>query len=268
MAATIESMVKRQVGKVLRQGQRFERFDQLRQRHFWSSYLFALGAGGVIQAGIYDIFRTVTSKIGQGYSVPLTLRETNWANENRIPDNQNLAIQEIGVTILRPPSVSGTNANGSGTATHVPSGSIYDSLSSSIKSGVNPVRPVHTDDAANVLYGTILGMTYLTNFVPLGLCADFSQSAGTYAQEQLVRVRDDLTTQAAQPNMGDPSNGIPAAAFRRKFRVPYLLQHGETAGMGLKVERPITLKSLAEGGNGWVEVRVDWWAVESFVEKS
>jgi hypothetical protein len=114
----------------------------------------------------------------------------------------------------------------------------------------------------------VLGISYLTNFVPLGLCADFSQSGGTYAQEQRVRVRSDLTTQTALPNMGDPMNGVPAAAFRRKLRIPYLLQHGETTGFALDVQRAIPLNTLAQGGTGWLEVRVDYWAIESFVEKS
>jgi hypothetical protein len=38
--------------------------------------------------------------------------------------------------------------------------------------------------------------------------------------------------------------------------------------MRLNVPREIETLSLAEGGIGWFEVHVDWWAVESFVEKS
>ncbi len=268
MATSLKQMIANQESKVLRQGQRFERFDQIRQRHFWSTYLFAVGGGNAIASGRYPLFTTVPGAIGQGYSVPLTTRETNVANGGRIADNQNIAIQEIGVTIMRPPAVSTDADNGSGTASNVPSGSIYGSLASGIKSAINPQRPTHTDDAANVLYGMVLGMTYLTNFVPLGYCADFSQSAGVYAQEQRVRVRDELTTEDALPNMGDPSNGVPAAAFRRKLGIPILLQHGETAGMALDVPRAITLLTTAQGGAGWLEIRVDWWAIESFVEKS
>jgi hypothetical protein len=35
-------------------------------------------------------------------------------------------------------------------------------------------------DAQSILYGTVLEFQFLTNNVPLGLCADFSQSAGCY----------------------------------------------------------------------------------------
>jgi hypothetical protein len=75
--------------------------------------------------------------------------------------------------------------------------------------------------------------------------------------------------------MGDPTNGVPAAAFRRKLEVPIMLQHGEAMGMVIQFPRNVpTLRASVvvqdpdQGGAGWVQVRVDWWATESFVEKS
>lgn len=257
MPYSLKRMVSQQVDRVLRRGQRFDAFDQIRQRHFWSTRLFAVGAGNPIAAGAYEIFSNTPGQTGQGYPVPLTGRETNWLNANRVPDNQNFAITEIGVSVVRPPPDDGVNS---------PADGIFSALTAPIQALINGTRVTHPDDAASVLYGSVLEFSFLTNSVPLGLCADFSQSSGTYAQEE--ELRGDSVNTPNIPWMGDPSNGVPAAAFRRKLEVPILLQHGENMGMRLRFPRAATLKTLAEGGAGWLEVRVDWWATESFVEKS
>jgi hypothetical protein len=264
-------MVASQVEKVLTRGQRFERFDQLRQRHFWSNYFFAPGAGNDIAAGPYDIFRIQTGQGGQGYPAGITLtdRETNWRGNGRVPDNQNFVIQEIGVTIGRPPAVD-TNTPKTGQPQDAPVNSIYAALDPAIQALIAGNRMIHPQDAQLILNGLVLEMGFLTNNVPIGLCADFSQSAGCYAQ---MRAADQagFTPAALQDEenfMGDPTNGVPAAAFRRKLEVPILLQHGEAMGMRLNAHRPITTTDLANGGTGWFEVRVDWWASESFVEYS
>lgn len=262
MVQSLKGMVQKQVTRVLERGQRLERFDQLRSRHFWSSYLFAYGAGNQIAPGAYDIFKATPSMTGQGYptNVPLSLRETNWLNAGRVPDNQNFVITEIGVTVLRPPAL---DANGAaGVPAFPPSTGIWANLSPAIQALIAQNSPVHYADAARILQGTVLEMQFLTNAVPLGLCSDFSQSAG--ARMHITRV----SAAAAISVGGDPVNGVPAAAFRRKLEVPILLQHGETMGMRLNIHRPIQTLTLAEGGAGWAEVRVDWWAHESFAEKS
>jgi hypothetical protein len=264
---SLKNMVDRQVGKVLERGSRFKRFDQIRNRHFWSTYLFAPGAGNSIAANGYNIFAVPTGLSGQGYptNVPLTLRETNWRNAQRIPDNQNFAVTEIGVAIHRiPPS----DASGSaGVPAHAPTDGIFANLPSGIQALVNPNAPMHPLDAASLLYGLVLEMSYLTNNIPIGWCADFSQSGGVHAFEE--RVNQLGGGQDSPPViMGDPTNGVPCAAFRRKLDIPILLQHGETASMTLRAPRSIPTLSLAEGGTGCFEVKVDWWAVESFVEKS
>lgn len=256
---TLQNVVNKQVLKVLERGQRFSSFDQVRQRHFWSNYLFAYGAGNAIAAGPYDIFRLTASMQGQGYPVPLTARETDWRGVGRVPDNQNFVISEIGVSVIRPPAESSVDAD------H-PANGIFENLPAGIQALINPRRAVAPQDAAGVLYGMNLEMSYLTNNVPLGYCADFSQSAGIYAQQE--EVQEDIAGAADGPFIGDPSNGVPAAAFRRKLEVPILLQHGEAMGMRLVAHRPISTLTLDQGGAGWLEVRVDWWATESFVERS
>lgn len=263
MARSLKQMVQKQVTEVLRRGKRLERFDQLRSRHFWSSYLFAPGAGNPIPAGQYDVFKAIPSQTGQGYptNIPLTQRETNWLNAGRVPDNQNFVITEIGVTLKRPPPVDGPQ----GVPVNAPSMGIWANLPPATQALVNQGAQTHPNDAASILMGTVLEMQFLTNSVPLGLCGDFSASSGVLASEAI-----ELGTEAVPVITagGDANNGVPAAAFRRKLEVPILLQNGENMGMRFNVHRPIDTLSIAEGGTGWFELRVDWWAHESFVEKS
>jgi hypothetical protein len=270
---SLKGMVERQITKVLERGQRYGSFDQIRQRHFWSSYLFAGFAGTSIPAGPYELFRTIPGTIGQGYNIPLTIRETNWLGQGRVPDNQNFAIVELGVTIGRPPANPQGSPHVAGAAfTNAPANGIAASMTAGQFAAINGLAPVLPVDAQSILYGTVLEMGFLTNSVPLGLCADFSQSAGCYGMttSPYTNVASNAartTTQEVLPP-GDPTNGIPAAAFRRKLEVPILLQHGESMFMRLNVPRAIPIQSLANGSSGWFELRVDWWATESFAENS
>ncbi len=271
---SLKGMVEKQVQRVLERGQRFGRFDQIRQRHFWSSYLFAGFAGTSIPSGTYEIFKTIPGSIGQGYNIPLTVRESNWLGAGRVPDNQNFAITEIGVTVTRPPANPQGVPHVPGAAfTSAPSNGIAASMSAGQVAAINGLAPVLPMDAQGILYGTVLEFSFLTNNVPLGLCSDFSQSGGSfgfatspYINAAVSANRAGNVGEALPP--GDPTNGIPAAAFRRKLEVPILLQHGENMGMRLNVPRAIPIQSLANGSSGWFEIRVDWWASESFVENS
>lgn len=272
---SLKSMVDKQVARVLERGSRMERFDQLRSRHFWSSYLFLRDPStGQIPSGQYDIFKVVPGGVGQGYptNVPLSLRETNWLNGGRVPDNQNFVITEIGVTVKRPPAV---DANGSqGVPANAPTNGIWANLTSAQQAQITggaQLTEVTPQDAQAILYGTVLEMSFLTNNVPLGLCADFSQSAGAY---QFMGGQGLGTAPVGWA--GDSLNGVPAAAFRRKLEVPIMLQHGENMGMRLNIPRNIDVmapsvtvgKTTTVFGSCWFELRVDWWAHESFVEKS
>jgi hypothetical protein len=283
VAASLQQMVDSQIAKVLERGQRYGRFDQIRQRHFWSSYLFAGYAGGSIPAGPYDIWKIPQGQQGQGYPIPLTTRETNWLGAGRIPDNQNFVITEIGVTLKRPPATrQGTvdvgvftpaATGGAPFDPAAPRNGIAANLMPNQALAINGMAPILPADAQAILYGTILEFGFLTNSVPLGFLADFSQSAGNYSFASSMfdttnSPPDHNVATTGRQNAGDPSNGIPAAAFRRKLEVPILLQHGESQFMRLNVPKAIPIHSLADGSTGWFEVRVDWWASESFAEKS
>jgi hypothetical protein len=275
MPVTLSAIVDKQVQKVLRRGQRMANFDQIRQRHFWSTYLFVADpATNKIAAGTYDLFKTIPGASGQGYptNLNLTLRETNWLNAGRVPDNQNFAIMELGVRITNPP-LERIAAQGP-----VDGSGIYNALTPAQQTYISragAARPLSGQDMASIAYGGVLEMSFLTNNVPLGLLADFSQSAGIFAPPNQYAPSDVSATPGALFNTS-LTNGIPAAAFRRKLDIPILLQHGENMGMRINFARPVTLNSPAAktantaggGGTGWAEVRVDWWAIESFVEKS
>lgn len=275
MPVTLNAIVDKQVQKVLKRGARMSNFDQIRQRHFWSTYLFVADpANNRISAGTYDLFKTIPGASGQGYptNLNLTLRETNWLNAGRVPDNQNFAIMEIGVQIRNPP-LERIAAQGA-----VDGSGIYNALTTAQQTYITragAARPMTGQDMAAIAYGGVLEMSFLTNNVPLGLLADFSQSAGIIAPANQYAANDLAVSPGAIFNT-NLSNGIPAAAFRRKLDIPILLQHGENMGMRINFARPVTLNSPAVktanaaggGGSGWAEVRVDWWAIESFVEKS
>jgi len=269
----LQKSVQRQITRVLERGVRFGSFDQVRQRHFWSTYLFAGFAGTSIPAGPYDIFKAIPGGIGQGYSIPLTTRETNWLGAGRVPDNQNFAITELGVTITRPPQNPQGSPHVPGAAfSNAPANGIAASMTAGQVAAINGLAPILPVDAQSILYGTVLEFTFLTNSVPLGLCADFTQSGGVYGWTTSPYINADVDCARAAPTEalppGDPTNGVPGAAFRRKLEIPILLQHGETASMRLNVPKAIPIQSLANGSSGWFEMRVDWWATESFVNKT
>jgi hypothetical protein len=234
----IRQSVNRQASRLLETGQRFDRFDQIRQRHFWSDYLFAPDALGNIASGDYKLFTTPSGQSGQGFPFALTDRETNWKSANRVPDNQNFEILELGVSIL--PGFDDVTEDGAS----------------------DPEVAALSANATNeFLRNTILAIQYLTNEISLGLCSDFAQSSapvmGSYTPNNNV-------TTAIIPQEFI-SNGFAAPGLRRRFKIPILLQHGETFTFNFKVPRQFWLSNIS---NVSFIARMDFWATESFVERS
>ncbi len=277
MVMSLEKMVDRQIARVLERGQRYGRFDQIRVRHFWSSYLFAGYAGSSIPAGPYEIFKIPQGQQGQGYPIPLTTRETNWLGAGRVPDNQNFVITELGVTVKRPPATQQMSSpptpivdGGVAFDPNAPRNGIAANMTAAQYGAINGMAPLLPADVQSILYGMVLEFGFLTNSVPLGYLSDFSQSGGnhTFAPGYYATAADHNVAVSGRQKAGDPVNGVPAAAFRRKLEVPILLQHGESQFMRLNVPKAIPIRTLAQGSTGWFEIRVDWWATESFAEKS
>jgi hypothetical protein len=248
----IRNSVRDQSAKLLETGQRFTRFDQIRQRHFWSSYFFIPSATGYLRAGNYPVFIVPSGANGQGFpsGAVLTDRETNWKSQNRVPDNQNLEVTEIGVSCGVPvPSMDPQN-------TSIPPELFADPR----------LIAFYANAFNSFLSNTIVNITYLTNSVPLGLCADFAQASaplfgtGFTDEENIGLVR---------------SNGFAAPALRRRFKIPILLQHGETFAFDFQLTRDVWIGTASDnaaedpvvGPNAFV-ARFDMWATESFVEKS
>lgn len=231
---SIGQQVRSQGQNLLTTGRRFERFDQIRQRHFWSSCLFVPDANGYI-IGARQLFITPPGQNGQGFpsGISITERDTNWKSANRVPDNQNFELTELGITVGVVPSVV-LSANG--TLPIVQSGLVCNSF----------------------VQNTVVNITYLTNSVPLGMASDFAQAAGpnmgTYVPMNANSTGRDPHTQ---------TNGFVAPALRRRFKIPILLQHGETFAFELNMPRAVFV-----GLANTVYARLDFFATESFVEKS
>jgi len=272
----LKKSISDQEGDLLRQGQRFKSFNKIRQREFYSTFLFAPGMGGIIPAGSYDLFKVIKGGTGQGYSAPLSERETNWPQANRVADNHNLVMKSFhcdikratsDVTVYPPavlPAVPGTAVNGF----------------------VDLFVPPHAADVKAIATGMILGVTYLTNTVPIGYLSDFPSVGGVVGLNMATR-------QIAAAAAADPAESSTAAgagqrpfypitrnacnpAFERRPKVPTLLQHGEVFSMTLIVPTPIQLLGIGQTGangesndaSGCVEVRVGMWATESFIERA
>jgi hypothetical protein len=229
---SIGRSIKRQSENLLESGQRFIRFNQLRQRHFWSTGVFNPDANGYIQPQILALFVTPTGQVGQGWPVALTDLETNWKAANRIPDNQNFEVTEIGISIWTQTTAAG---------------------------GDESILPMI--DQVQVLTNTVVQIKYLTNAVPLGLASDFAEPAGVHKGAYVPQT---VVAPVAEGIM--VSNGFSAPGLRRRFKVPILLQHGETFSFELNVPRAYLLSAGADTER--VVVRMDFWATESFIEKS
>ncbi len=244
--------VRRQAEHVLETGNRFKRFDQIRQRHFWSKYRFTPDANGFIASGDFDIFQTPIGQAGQGFATQLTLLETNWPSANRVPDNQNFEITELGVQAQ-----------------------VVNTAGAVIAAGYN--SQVYHMLENEILRNLIVAITYLTNTIPMGFAVDFAQSSGPQIG---FYEPGSAFTGAAPPVAAVPdrrrtfvSNGFAAPAMRRKFKIPILLQHGETFKFTFQIppgRGPFVARVDPQDGATTpnVDVRLDFWATESFVEKS
>jgi len=266
----IEQQIQRQASELLIRGRRFQRFDRIREREFWSCFLFAPGIGGVIPANSYPLFQTIAGGTGQGYSAPLTLRESNWPQNNRIADNFNLVVRAYHCQVRRPPTV--TQVYREGQVFGVDAGDIDLNV------------PLFTNDCEAVAKGFTLNIKYLTNSIPIGLLSDFPAAGGAYGWTQSTRqtpgaaapLSGTLAGADNRPHLPVPRNAT-SAALERRMKIGTLLQHGETFSMEIVAPEAITLAGPNPAAvnrpelnqySGAVEVRVGFWALESFVERS
>ena len=248
----IRNSVRRQADEVLTTGNRLKRFDQIRQRHFWSNQLLVPDAAGYVPSGTRKLFITPPGQQGQGYPIQLTDLETNWKSAGRVPDNQNFEVLELGVSLSPVPLMFGTATPLTYPLEHM-------------------TLPIGAQNA--FFHNTVLAIQYLTNEVSLGLAQDFAQAAGPTGggYQPATGVNGDNLS----PVPRYATNGFASPGLRRRLKIPILLQHGETFSFNLNVPRSFNMGGFGFDGNpppaGTVigyPVRIDFWATESFVEKS
>lgn len=246
-----------QAQEVLRRGSN-ARFNKIRQRTLFSSYLFAPGLGGTIDAGEYELFKTLRGAVGQGYQTALTDQETNWLSSGRVPDDQNLIVQALGVSILRAPSDAAT-------------------YSSAQLSTINLDVPPHAADVAAIAYGMTVNFKYLTSTIPQGLVADFPSVGGVFGFTEASR----QLPAASPPTIGSSSPAsaqghLPiarqgtAACFERRLTIPQILAAKDTFSMSLVVPNAIPLLGQNDAqtnsqrdATGCLVVRIELFCTES-----
>jgi hypothetical protein len=236
MPTNLRKSIRNQARRVLETGSRFDRFDQIRSRHFWSVYQFLPDANGYIASGDFKVFVTPEGQNGQGFpaGVAMSALETDFKGTARVPDNQNLSIGEIGVTLAVAPPAT------------VPEG---------VSAGDVPFGQT----AATFFENTLCAITYLTNTVELGFVEDFSQPAGPQLGNYIPSVPGGQVTRVTARVV---TNGFSAPGLRRRFKIPIMLGHGETFNFTYLIPRSFFVGQVA------LYARFDAWATESFVEKS
>ncbi len=261
LPAKLRKSIQQQGLDLLATGSRFKAFDQVRQRHFWSDLCFLPNVNGYIPSGTYKAFITPSGQMGQGFPVALTELETNWKSANRVPDNQNFEVLEVGTTVMGLPDMTFASTQ-----------------------STSRIRP-SARQQAGIQTCQVLSIQYLTNEVPIGLCNDFQQASGPmmggYEPSNLVNAVSNpdnpIETGGGIPDSAPATryitNGFAAPGLRRRFKVPILLQHGETFSFNINIPRTfyygpqsVVLNDVTYA-NGYV-LRIDFWATESFVEKS
>jgi len=265
---SIRAMLSKQDEQLLRDGTLASmRYDQIRQRHIWSTFYLtsgyqgsAIGATSMLLPLEMIFFAATAGQSGQGLPVGFQLSEldTNFPGTGRVADDQNFIVWEMGVSILpmRADVVAGSNGAMTG----------------------NTPQP---DDCDRLLDDMIQNVRYLTNEVPYGPANCFQQSGGPMFNVgseldsaasfglNVGQVKggqgEDTTRQARWAQNAGPMPAQPS--LRRKLDVPIYLQAKQTFAFKLTTYRQRQLMTLAQGGTCGFRVRIDWWAVESFREQ-
>lgn len=267
--SSIKSMLEQQGQQLLKTGTMpVAAFDQIRERHIWSKFHVTSGfQGSLIDAtglfqpnGPLSFFAAGSGQNGGGLPQGFTLDDldTNFPGQNRVADDHNFVLREIGVTI------------------EAPRQDVVDA-----SAGAMVLGPAALWDIDQVLEGGIIKVKYLTNEVIYGSLGQYAQSGGvSFAAPSLLDsaasgavspadvVGGNNDTTAKQWRWSHNSGGIPAAPkLRRRLDVPIFLPARQTFNFRVFFPRPVQLLTLADGGVGGFTIRIDWWAIESFRER-
>lgn len=274
LGPNLQNAIQQQQSGVLRRGvasPQLPPFDKIRQRHLWSVFAFTAAAGGAVSAaglvtpGDYAVFQTGQNSNGQGLPQGFSMSEldTNLPGGGRVSDDQNIAVHELGASIvpLRPDVVA-ANANQS----------------------LGPILP---EDADAIATNTAVVFKYITNEVVLGPLGCFVQPGGPSITAPTLLdgpasvgvvapslatvggVSGDMTLPSITAGYdavwsANSGNIPPAPALRRKLQVPIFLPATTTFQVIFRVSRQFKIRAAIEGGRGAFALRADFWAVESF----
>lgn len=270
---TIAQGLQRQQSAILRRGDQSD-FSKIRQRHLYSTFLFAPGIGQVIQPGRYVLFSTPRGQQGQGYNNALTARETNWEQAGRVANETNLVVEGIGVDIRRAPYDSAA----------YPNGQVFGLTAGDIDRLIPPCP----EDVSALAHGMVLAYEYLNEVVPIARLADLPFPGGITGfveasrQGPIVQGEESAevygfagtATGVGQRAMLPVTRNNCPPAFERRFPVPLFLPAGSQFQMSLHVPVAITLAGpdglnipAANRYTGALEVQVELSCLESFINR-
>ncbi len=263
---TLRRSVQRQASDVIR-GQERPRPARFEQKHIWARYHFsAIAAGGAIQGGIlqaadYTVFSAAASQGGQGLpnNLLLDVRDTNFPGSNgNIPAGYGYEFTEMGASIG-------------------PQRADVLALVAASRGG-----PPCPDDVDNLLNGVSIMFQKNNKVVNMGRLAWWTQAGGPVetvgslidygAADGAVVGPPAYTTGGLdvgtslnrQARWTTNSGGAPPTpATRRKMEVPLLLGELQQFLILLRVNRPITLKAVDQGGTLGFTIRLDFFGTES-----
>lgn len=262
----LQAQLNQQSQNFLFAGQTF-RFDAIRQLIYFSTFLFAPGIGGVVPAGMFNLFSTKRGDVGQGFTSALTDRETNWERGGQVPDEMNVLVTAIGVDIRRPTF----------DPTAYAAGTVFGFAAGNVDRGV----PVNPTDVAEIADKMLVAVTYVDDTASLGKLSDYPFPGGAVGFVEAGRQTPDLalagldgtlTGVNARPFLPLMRNACNPAAERR-LAVPLILPAKSQFSMRLIVPQAFALRGAAaipgpggEGNDasGAFEVQIALQVIESF----
>lgn len=271
---SLSGMLSSQENQLLRKGTLPDfTFDEIRQRHVWSTYYFTSGfAGSPINAGgtlspsnQYQLFSAVQGQNGQGLPQGFQLNSIDVSDNFalRIPDDQNFSVWEIGIT-FEPLPTEIINAAPIGT----------------MRAG-----ELHPHDVDLLCENIILDVKYVSSEVIYGPAREFTASGGVamtgptlldYSAQILNAPGPPVEIQGGQASpperhasvQHNAGNQWPSPKLRRRLDVPLFLRNQQTFSVILLVPRQVGLRTVAQGGTGGFRARVDFFCAESFRNRS
>lgn len=276
MDPRIQLSIAQQANNTLRRGVASPQkppFDKIRQRHVWSVFNFsptvgnplAVAGTGIVTAGQWGVFQVGQNGNGQGLPQGLVMTglDTNLPGGGRVSDDQNIAVHELGVSII-------------------PVRPDVQTLSANVAPG-----PILPEDADAIATNISVVFKYITNEVVLGPLGAFVQPGGVSITAPTLMdqtasagaeagppdfVSGGLDLNATLSSLGgfaaqwsaNSGNIPPAPALRRKLQVPIFLPATTTFQVIFRADREFKIRSRTEGGRGAFALRCDFWAVESF----